>query len=1158
MTGLVDWFATRARMTLVFIAVCITAGIAAYQSLPKEGPPDIDIPVLYVSVPLPGVSAADSELLLIKPLENELRELDGLKEMTGIAAQDHAGVLLEFDFDWDKQAVLADVRSKVDQAQAEFPEDAEEPTINEVNLSQFPVLVVSLSGAVPERTLQTLGDALKKEIEALPNVLEASLTGHRDEMFEVLIDPLRLESYGLTASDLLRVIDGNNLLVAAGEIESGSASFAVSVPGAIKRAEDVNDLPLRVDGDRVIRLRDVAEIRRTFEDPESRARFNGVATISLQVSKRIGENIIDTVRDVRTRVAEQIARWPEPLRQAVRVDFSMDESDRVVRMVRQLESSVTTAVLLVMLVVLAALGTRAAALVGMAIPCSFLLSFALMSVVGMGINNMVMFGLILAVGMLVDGAIVVVEFADKRIAAGEGPMRAYTQAAKRMFWPITASTATTLCAFLPLILWPGMPGEFMGQLPTTLIFVLTASLIVALVFLPVLGGVAGRLSRFTDRGIETAKALSTTTKVIVAAAVIGAGLGVAGLAAVRGSGALPLLAVTGVAIAAMLFATLVPKAKARPMGPRPYRRTLFGKAMSVIVMNPVGPLVAIGIAVASIAGIFTVYGANNAGVEFFVETDAERAVIHVRARGNLSLDQRDRLVRMVEERVIGTPGVSAVFALSGAGNRLAGALGGDGPPDAVGQVQIELAPWEDRGAGQPIIEDIEARIADVPGVITEITILKDGPVQGKPVQLELSADSFEALHQATAIARDRFERTEGLINIDDTRPLPGIEWEIDVDRAVAGRFGADIATIGPMVQFVTRGAILATSRPEDSAEELEIRVRFPEEARTLSTLDNLRVETDLGTVPISAFVERRAVPKLGEIQRRDTRRFFMVRADVASDASDIAIIGDLERWIAEETPFGDTVRARFVGDREEQADSMAFLRIAFAGALGLMFIILLAQFNSLFNAVLVLSAVVMSVAGVLVGMMVMGQKFSIIMTGTGILALAGIVVNNNIVLIDTYQDFVKRMPPLEAILRTAEDRIRPVLLTTVTTMAGLMPMVFATSLDFANGAVNQGAPTALWWVSLATAVVFGLGLATVLTLVVTPAALAARVWAGQGLGVGVPFLWHWLRGLVSKRHRAHPMLADRRLKAQIMRAQVPEVVWHVPPSPPKPVVRAAE
>jgi len=1096
MTGLIDWAAARSRMVLAFILISIGAGLISYVSLPKEGAPNIDIPVLYISVPLPGVSARDSERLLIKPLETELRGLDGLKQMTGIASDNHAGMLLEFNFGWDKQATLADVRDKVDQAKADFPDDADAPTISEINLSQFPILIVSLSGEVPERTLLKLSKDLQREIEALSPVLEAELTGHRDEMVEVLIDPLKAESYNVTTEDLLAVFTRNNQLIAAGSVESATAAFSVTVPGSFESLEDVRNLPVKVNGDRVVRLGDVTEIRRTFEDALGRARFNGEKSISLQVKKRIGENIIATVDAVRATVDKVVQGWPEPLKQAVNVNLSMDESARVTDMVSQLESSVLTAVVLVMLVVLLALGFRSAILVGIAIPCSFLLTFGLMSALGLSVNNMTMFGLILAVGMLVDGAIVVVEYADRRVSEGIGPMTAYTEAARRMFWPIISSTATTLCAFLPMLFWPGMPGQFMRQLPITLIFVLSASLIVALIFLPILGGVAGRFSRFAEQ-----------------------------------------------ARSRVLNKTIAP-----PRPPEMYRRRLFGRIIGSIVLNPVGPFVALGVAVAVMVGVFTYFGAHSTGVEFFVKTDPERAIVYVRARGNLSLAERDRMVRATEQAVIAVPGVAAVFAFSGGGG-LTNPSGQEGPPDSVGQVQLELAPWFERGSGEDILAEIERRITSIPGVLAEIKLQEDGPQQGKPIQLEVKSDSWPDLISTAEIARARFAQTPGLINIDDTRPLPGIDWRIDVDRAAAGRFGADVATIGPLVQAVTRGAVFDTYRPADADEEMDIRVRFPREDRLLSTLDDLRIATNKGMVPLSNFITRSPAPKLGEISRRDGQRYFMIRAGVDEVTPDIATIEEFERWIADENPFPASVAARFTGDRQEQQDSQAFLMKAFAGALGLMFVILLAQFNSIYNSILVLSAVVMSVAGVMIGMLVMGQKFSIIMTGTGIVALAGIVVNNNIVLIDTYQEFSRRMDRLEAIVRTAEARIRPVLLTTITTMAGLAPMMFAISLDLKNGGLSYGAPTALWWVQLATAVVFGLGIATVLTLVVTPAALAARVWLERILGTGSLTLWFGLIGLLRGGWSSSPFMRDRQLRRSLNRQPIPEIIWVGPDRP---------
>ena len=1104
MTGLVDMALGRARMILAFIALSVAAGLGAYATLPKEGAPNIDVPLLYVSVSLPGVSAADAERLLIKPLETELRGLEGVKELKAFSHEGGASAVMEFDFGWNKASAIAETRDRVDRAKAEMPPEVEEPTVTEINLSAFPVVIVLISGQAPERTLTRLAKDLQRDIEAIPSVMEAPLTGQRDEMLEVLIDPAKLEAYDVTAAGLVRVVQANNRLVAAGELDTGAGRFPVRVPGSFETASDVLSLPVDVNGDRIVTLGDIAEVRRTFEDPQGHARFNGAPTIALQVKKRLGENIIDTVAAVKATVAAAQARWPAPLAQAVTVDFTLDQSDEVQSMVAQLESSVLTAVLLVIIVVLAALGLRSALLVGLAVPCSFLLAFALMAGMGMTVSNMVMFGLILAVGMLVDGAIVVAEFAEKRMAEGANAAAAYGEAARRMFWPIISSTATTLCAFLPMLLWPGMPGQFMSKLPITLIFVLSASLLVALIYLPVAGAAIGRIAARAGRAAKTV--LSRQEE--------------AGAGRFERMPALP-----GETAPAAREAIEQAAAGAEPPAPqarRAYRpRGLFGRFINLIVANPFGPFLALAAAVGLVIGAFQLYGVYGKGVEFFVKTEPERAIIYVRARGNLSLEQQDLLVRDVERRIENVEGLAAAIAFSGAGG-LDQADGGEGPDDAVGQIQIELDDWRarllrpDPLTGDEVMAQIEARIADLPGGYAELALQKEGPQQGKPIQLRLTGLDWSALKTAAAAARQRFDAEPGLINVDDTRPLPGIEWRYQVDRAAAGRFGADVEQIGAVVQLATRGALLGTYRPDDSDEELEIRVRFPEESRTLSTLEQLRLRTESGLAPLSNFVTRTAEARVGSIARVDGDRFFLVRADVAEGENVNEKIAILADWAAKTLPqAAPGVDASFVGDQEEQAESMTFLAQAFIGALGLMFVILLAQFNSFYNSVLVLSAVVMSVAGVLIGMMAMGQTFSIIMTGTGIVALAGIVVNNNIVLIDTYQDYERRMPRLEAITRTAEDRLRPVLLTTITTIAGLTPMMLATSIDFPNREISVGAPTALWWVQLATAVVFGLGFSTLLTLVATPAALAARVWLKRGVVAGAQTAARKMRALAA-------------------------------------------
>ena len=1253
MTGIVQWAAERARMVLAFIVISILIGGYAYVGLPKEGEPDIEVPALFVSVEFPGISAEDSENLLVKPMETELADLDGLKAMTATASENYAGIALEFEFGWDKTAVMADVRDAMNAAQAKFPDGAEQYTLSEFNFSEFPIVVVNLTGPVPERTMARIAKALQDDLESLDSVLEAGIAGNRDEMLEVEIDPLRLESYNVTAAELIQVVQNNNQLIAAGEVETDQGTFSVKIPSSFKTPQDVYRLPVKTNGDRVVTLGELAEINYTFEDRKGTARFDGEPTVALQVVKRKGFNLIDTVNEVKATVAAAEAKWPAELRSVVELGTSNDQSRVVGSMVSQLEGSVLTAIALVMIVVLGALGSRAALLVGFAIPTSFLLCFALLALMGVSISNIVMFGLILAVGMLVDGAIVVVEYADKRIREGTGPMHAYVEAAQRMFWPIVSSTATTLCAFLPMLFWPGVPGEFMGMLPVTLIFVLSASLVVALIYLPVMGGVSGRLSRSFNRMSDGLRA--RLPWVLRAALVPPAIWGMfAGLmqalnpAYLLPEGALTpgMAAVLGGALFVLsAFAASVTLGAARIE--RPPRRvrtgrghTPFGWVIQAIAGNPVMPVVSIVAVFAAVFYIaFVLFPANSRGVEFFVESEPEQATAYVRARGNLSLAEKDAMVRATEEVIRSHPAVINVFAFAGDGGLNQNTGGAQAPADTVGQVQFEIIPWEDRPTttetwangrftrevtapeydGDFVIDELTEELARLPGFETEIVPLGRGPASAKPVHLRLKGDGWSDLIAATETARARFAETPGLVQIEDTLPLPGIDWKIDVDVEKAGRFGADVATVGAMVQLVTRGILLDTMRVDSSDDEIEIRVRLPDSDRVLSTLDTLKVRTRDGLVPLSNFITREPVAKLATISRVDQQRYFDVKADVraglvklvgplpdgtegelavlrnlgpatatetgadtatetgaaphppaeitrpngdryaierAAPGQDAAAlqaavtagaarfvpinanerIAEITRWL-ETNPLPASVDWEWTGDQEDQAESQAFLSSAFAAALGLMFIILLAQFNSFYNSVLVLLAVVLSTTGVLIGMMVMDQPFSIIMTGTGIVALAGIVVNNNIVLIDTYQEYARYMPRIEAIVRTAEARIRPVLLTTITTMAGLTPMMFGLSLDFINGGYSIDSPTSLWWKQLATAVVFGLGIATVLTLVVTPSFLALRVWLATYLRWGGRMLARVSGG------RSGQVARDMALNRSLKKLKPTEIIW---------------
>ena len=1033
----------RPRTVLTLMVVMVMSGILTYVSIPKEADPDIDVPVFYVSILHHGISPEDAERLLVKPMETELRGLDGLKEITAIASEGHAGLIVEFNIDVDHSAASSDVREKVDQARSELPSDAEEPVVNELNMSLFPVLVISLSGDVPERTLFNHAKKLQDEIEAIPSVLEARLTGHREELLEIILDASKLESYNITQDELITAVTLNNQLIAAGAMDSGKGRFSVKVPGLFNTAKDVYGLPIKVSGDGVVTLGQVAEIRRTFKDATGFSRFNGKPSIAIQIIKRIGTNIIENNNKVRDVVKAETGEWPD----SVKVDFALDQSRFIFEVLGSLQAAILTAIALVMIVCVAALGMRSSLLVGIAIPTSFLIGFLILGLAGQTLNMMHMFGMVLTVGILVDSAIVIVEYADRKMAEGMVRREAYILAAQRMFWPVVSSTATTLAAFLPLLLWPGVSGEFMGFLPLTVIIVLSASLVTAMVFLPVLGSLFGK-SIADQNDINAARKLSGAAHVDYSE--------IKGLAG------------------------------------------RYVRVLQKIIMHP-GLIILLTILTAY--GVFAAFGRFNNGTEFFVDTEPEQAIVFVSARGNLAAEEELKLVTRVEDIILNTSGIKAVFTTTGkgGGGPELGSGVSDAPADQISMITVELTDYNTRRAGDYILEEIRQKVAPLPGIKVEVRKREDGPPTGKDIRLQISGSDRLKVEKTTGQVREHLDNgMKGLRDVEDTRPLPGIEWELTVDRREAGRFGTNITSVGAMIQLITNGILIGKYRPDDSDDEVDIRVRLPKGERTIDQLDRLRIRTPSGMVPIANFVSRKAKPRVNTIERKDGRFSMTVKANTVEGVLGDDKVKELDGWLKEQTwPKG--VSFRFRGADEEQKEAGDFLGKAMLGALFIMFIILVTQFNSFYQAIITLSTVVLSIVGVLIGLMVTGQTFSIIMTGTGVVALAGIVVNNSIVLIDTYNRLTHDgIDTINAALRACAQRLRPVLLTTITTICGLLPMALQINLDFFNRFIQIGSVTSIWWVQLSTAIIFGLGFATLITLVLTPALLAApTVWKNR-------------------------------------------------------------
>jgi len=1020
MLSIIDAALTRTRSVIMIFVLLLISGAITYANIAKESNPDITIPMIYVSIVHDGISPEDAERMLVRPMEKELKTIAGIKEMTANAGEGHASITLEFVAGLDPKEALADVRDKVTLAKAKLPSETEEPEVHEVTMAnQVPAVTVILSGPVTERGLLTVARDIKDKIEGMQEVLEVDIGGDREDMVEIIVDPLLMESYGLDQNDIFNLVERNNRLVPAGTMDTGKGRFAIKVPSVFETVQDLLELPIKVDGDRVITFEDVSTVRRAYKDPTTFARLNGERSISLEVKKRSGENIINTVNNVKALIETERQRWPNQ----IMVDYVGDQSVDVKDTLNDLQNNVFSAVLLVVIVVIAALGSRTAMLVGFAIPGAFLTGILVLAIAGLTVNIVVLFGLIMAVGMLVDGAIVVTEFADRQMNEGKTRKEAYGMAAKRMAWPIIASTATTLAAFAPLMFWPGMMGEFMKYLPITLIAVLTASLAMALIFVPTLGTVFGKprtISEKERKQVEQAEE--------------------GDLSKLEG--------LTG------KYVRLLEKAIRNP------KKIVFGTFASAIF-------------------VMFLYGSSGLGAVFFPEIEPTSATMVVRSHGDLSVHEKDTIMRDIEERILDMEEIETLYTLTGG-------------KDVIGSFQVNFINWQFRRPANESIEEIHARTADLAGVEIEVRKNENGPQSGKDLVVELSSRFPEKLDESVKIIKEALIRNGNFTDFEDTGAKPGIEWQLKVDRSKAATYGADATLVGANVQMVTNGLKLGEYRPDDVDDELDIRVRFPEEKRNIGRLDDIRLKTSQGLVPVSSFVERKAAQKVDTIRRSDSKRVVTIQANLISGAQ---LVKELPKLQQELPTLGldPSININIKGQNEDQQESQEFLVNAFGIALFVMAIILVTQFNSFYQAFLILSAVVFSTVGVFLALFLVQKPFGIVMGGIGVISLAGIVVNNNIVLIDTYNVLRREGHAIkDAILRTGAQRLRPVMLTTITTILGLLPMVLQLNLDFFNRTAVFGAPSTQWWTQLATAVAGGLAFATVLTLVLTPSLLALR------------------------------------------------------------------
>ncbi len=1010
------------KLILTFLFFFILFGFYKYISLPKESDPDISLPVIYISISHKGISPTDSERLLIKPFERELKNIEGVKKISSNSFLGGGNIIIEFDAGFNSDKALSDTRVKIDITKSKLPDDTDEPKATEVNLSRFPVLAVAISGNVEDRVIQKYAKYLKKKIEAFSEVLEVTTLGDTEREVKIIVDPKIVENYGLTDKDVLSSIANSNLMIPAGTLTNEKGSFNLKIPSLIETRNDLLNIPIKSNSDSVVTLNDVAEIRDSFKDKVGFARNNGQNAIVLEISKRTGENIIDTINKIKDLLIIEKKKLP----QFFNIGIFQDESEKIKNQIKDLENNVILASLIVLIIIIFFMGWRSALLVSISIPSSFLLSMIILSFFNVTINVVVLFALILSVGILIDGAIIVVEYANRRASEGIGKKEVFILSAKKMFIPVLASTLTTLAAFFPLIFWPGVAGEFMFFLPVTLLAVLSSSLLMALIFIPTIGGIFGFDKPLSNQSLKNLNLLESGN-----------------LKDVKG---------------------------------------IQAKYISIIEYSLDNPKKLIVLTLVFLIFIQISYSKFGKGIEYFPPIEPDYAEIVIHARGNFSPAEKDSIVKKVEQEVIKNEFVRNLYSRSG---YVKGQKRSESD-DVVGSIKIELINWKKRPRAKDILFNLKKKTDNFPGIYIEYIEKKDGPPKDRDVEIQIVNNNIENLLDDTSKLFSYLKSKSWIKNIDSDIDNPGIEWELIIDRIQADKHGVDIQTVGDAIQMLTHGLKVTEFMPSDSDEEIDIVVKYDKKFRTLDELDNILIEGEKGPVALSLFIERVPKRKVGKITRYQNQNSKTIKFDVKDGVVSNNKVKDIQGWLNnDKNNFKSKII--FSGQEEDQNEAKAFLIKAFFISIFLITIILIATFNSFYYCLIILSAIIFSTIGVMIGLIITDKPFGIIMSGIGIIALAGIVVNNNIVLLDTYKSLRERGEDIrESIIRTGAQRLRPVMLTTLTTFFGLIPMAIGLNINFIDLELNFGSPSSQWWIQLSNAMVFGVMFSFILTLVITP------------------------------------------------------------------------
>lgn len=1080
----------------ILVGIIILIGIGAYANLPRESAPDISIPLVIVSTPYFGVSPEDIESLITQPLEKELNTISEVKKIASSSFEGYSIIRVEFESGYNIDEALQKVRDKVERGTSKLPSDVEKPEIIEINFSEFPILTYNISGSVGLVKLKEIAENIKDDIENIEGILDVKIAGGLEREIKVDVDMNRLINYNVRFDDIIAAIRDENKTIPGGSIDLDNSSFLVRVPGEFDKPYLIQDLIIKTDEGKPIYIRDVADVSYSFKDRTSFARVSETECVTMNISKRVGANIID----IADRVKEIISTAEKSFDGNVQFTLTVDASKDIKQSVRNLENNIFSGLVLVLFVLFAFLGVRNAFFVAIAIPLSMLISFAILSALGYTLNFVVLFSLILALGMLVDNAIVIVENIYKFLEEGGSLIDAAKKASAEVAWPITTSTLTTVIAFFPMLFWPGVVGDFMFYLPITVIITLSSSLFVALVINPVFASkfmkvedpnhhpttfvqkILHPFNKITHFFVDVMlpKILTVYSRFLVSA--IGnernpeQPINKRNWFGLLSTFALIILTFAGVSnpkIPNVIVLVL---------------SVLAGIGVIFIYVNP--RLKVLASTVLLLIIIILIYREFDHGVEFFPEIDPPRIFVNVESPTGTNIEMSNKIVQAIERNIRPFASMDVKEYVSNVGSSNNPFDGGSSTPNKS-TIIVQFIDYELRSRPSlEIIEEIRKAIQNIPGAEIDIQKEQAGPPVGLPVNIEISGNDFSLLGKLAERVRENIADVPGVVDLKDDFDSGRPEVRVLINREKAALYEMNSSLVANNIRTAING--FTASKYRINEDEYDITVRLSSDQRNnFDGLENMRINFNnkqgkTYSIPLSSIAEVKRDYGPGVIRRNNLNRVVTVTSNVEKGFNQNEVLKNVMAKL-EGFDLPPDYKIAFTGQNEEQQKASEFLGRAFMIAFLGIFLVLVIQFNSLSQPLIIMSAVTISLIGVFIGLTLFGMPFGIIMTGIGVISLAGVVVNNNIVLID-YVNVLRRrgLSIRDSVIQAGMRRFRPVTLTAITTILGLIPLTFGFGFDLYSFSIQSGGTDSDFWRSMGVAVIFGLLFGTILTLIIVP------------------------------------------------------------------------